>query len=63
LSTKKHIKRNLQAEFGDVLLFENLIETSSVFIVSANLIPLQVTKHIKTLQWKNRTILANIHQL
>ena len=36
LSTKKHIRRNLQAEFGDVVLFENLLETTSVFIVPAN---------------------------
>ena len=49
LSTKKHIRRNLQAEFGDVLLFENLLETTSVFIVPANLIPLQVAKYITTL--------------
>ena len=44
LSTKKHIRRNLQAEFGDVLLFENLLETTSVFIVPANLTPFQVAK-------------------
>jgi len=48
LSTKKHIRRNLQAEFGDVLLFENLLETTSVFIVPANLTPLQVAKYITT---------------
>ena len=49
LSTKKHIRRDLQAEFGDVLLFENLLETTSVFIVPANLTPLQVAKYIVTL--------------
>ena len=49
LSTKKHIRRNLQAEFGDVLLFENLLETASVFIVPANLSPLQVAKYITTI--------------
>ena len=48
-STKKHIRRNLQAEFGDVLLFENLLETTSVFIVPANLSPLQVAKYITTI--------------
>ena len=37
LSTRKHTRRNLQAEFGDVLLFENLVETTSVFIFPANL--------------------------
>ena len=49
LSTKKHIRRNLQAEFGDVLLLENLLETTSVFIVPANLSPLQVAKYITTI--------------
>ena len=34
---KRHIRQNLQAEFGNVLLFENLLETTSVFIVPANL--------------------------
>ena len=43
LSTKKHIRRDLQAEF------ENLLETTSVFIVPANLTPLQVAKYIATL--------------
>ena len=38
LSTNKDIRRNLQAEFGDVLLFENLLETTSVFIVPANFV-------------------------
>jgi len=37
LSTKKHTRQNLQAEFGDVLFFEDLLETTSVFIVLANL--------------------------
>ena len=49
LSTKKHIRRNLQAEFGDDLLFENLLETASVFMVPANLSPLQVAKYITTI--------------
>ena len=49
LSTKKHIRRNLQAEFGDVLVFENLLETASVFVVPANLSPLQVAKNITTI--------------
>ena len=49
LYTKKHIRRNLQAGFGDVHLFENLFETTSVFIVPANLSPLQVAKYITTI--------------
>ena len=49
LSTKKHIGPNLQAEFADVLLFENLLEAPSVFVVPANLSPLQVAKYITTI--------------
>ena len=49
LYTKKHIRRNLQAGFGDVHLFENLFETTSVFIVPANLSPLQIAKYITTI--------------
>ena len=63
LSTKKHIRRNLQTEFGDVLLFENLLETASVFIVPANLSPLQVAKYITTIlleKKKNRTMQASL---
>ena len=68
LSTKKHIRRNLQAEFDDVLLFENLLETTSVFIVPANLSPLQVAKYITTLLLEKQdnasqsSRSANIHQ-
>ena len=43
-STSDGISR--QPILGDVLLFENLLETTSVFIVPANLTPLQVTKYI-----------------
>ena len=49
LSSKKHIRRNLQAEFCNVLLFKNLIATIIVFISPANLIPFQVAKYTTTL--------------
>ena len=49
LSTKKHIRRKLQTEFGDALLVKNLLETASVFIVPANLSPLQLPKCITTI--------------
>ena len=67
LSTKKHIRRDLQAEFGDVLLFENLLETTSVFIVPANLTPLQVAKYLTLLLEKQDNASqssrsANIHR-
>ena len=49
LSTKKHIRQNLQTEFGDGLLFENLLQTASIFIVPANLSPLQLAKYVTTI--------------
>ena len=64
----KHVRRNLQAEFGNVLLFENLLETTSVFILPANLAPLQVTKYITTLLLEKQDNVsqssrsANIHR-
>ena len=45
LSTKKRIRRNLQAEFG----FENLLETTSDFLIPVNFTPLRVAKYITTL--------------
>ena len=45
LSTKTHIRRNLQAEFG----FENLLETANVFLIPVNFTPLRVAKYITTL--------------
>ena len=45
LSTKTHIRRNLQAEFG----FENLLETTSAFLIPVNFTPLRVAKYITTL--------------
>ena len=49
LYTKKQIRRNLQAGFGDAHLLENWFETTSVFIIPANLSPLEVAKYITTI--------------
>ena len=68
LSTRKHIRKNLQAEFGDVILFKNLIETTGVFIVPAYLTPLQIARYITTLLLERQGNAsqsskgANIHQ-
>ena len=48
-STKKHIRRNLQAEFGNVLRFENLLDNASVFLNPAKLTPLQVPRYVTAL--------------
>ena len=64
LSTKTHIRRNLQAEFD----FQNLLETTSVFLIPVNVTSLQVAKYITTLllekqdnaSWSSWS--ANIHR-
>ena len=45
LSTKTHIRWNLQAELG----FGNLLETTSAFLIPVNFTPLRVAKYITTL--------------
>ena len=57
LSTNTHVRRNLQAEFG----FENLLETTSAFLIPVNFTPLRVAKYITTLLLeKNRTMQASL---
>ena len=51
LSTKTHIRRNLPAEFG----FENLLETTSAFLIPVNFTPLRVAKYITTLLLEKKT--------
>jgi len=48
-STKKHIRRNRQAEFGNVLRFENLLDNASVFLIPVKLTPLQVPRYVTAL--------------
>jgi len=60
LSTKKHARQNLQEEFGDVLLFESLLETTSVFIVPANLTHFMQPNAQQPFLWKNRTMQASL---
>ena len=53
------------SQLRPVLLFENLLETTNVFIVFANLLPLQVAKDITTFllkkkKNKNRTMQASL---
>ena len=41
-STKKHIKRNIEAEFNELIKFENLLDNNRVFLNPASLTPVQI---------------------
>jgi hypothetical protein len=45
-STKKHIRRNIEAEFSELLKFEHLLDNTSVFLVPANLTPMEIARNI-----------------
>ena len=48
-STKKHIRRNLEAEFGEMIKFETLLDNKSVFLIPANMTPLETARSIVTI--------------
>ena len=62
LSTKKHVKRKLQTEFGDLILFENLLDTIAVFIVPANSTSLQIARYMTTILLENAKLVGKTHQ-
>ena len=45
-STKKHIRRNIESEFGELIKFESLLENKSMFLVPVNMKPVQTAKDI-----------------
>ena len=48
-STKKHIRRHLEAEFGEMIKFETLLDYKSVFLIPANMTPLEIARNIVTI--------------
>lgn len=48
-STKKHFRRKLEAEFGNLLQFEDLLENNKLFIIPANLSKLQLAREVTQL--------------
>ncbi|XP_078679472.1 uncharacterized protein LOC144915103 [Branchiostoma floridae x Branchiostoma belcheri] len=49
-STKTHIRRNLEVEFGEVLRFEKLFDNSQrVFLIPASLTPMKIAKNVVTI--------------
>ncbi|CAH1248853.1 Hypp8457 [Branchiostoma lanceolatum] len=65
-STKKHIRRHLEAEFGEMLKFETLLDnTPGVFLIPANLTPMKIAKNLLTVMAEDdgpSKKLANIQQ-
>ena len=49
-SSKTHLRRKLEAEFGSLLQFEDLLGNNRVFIIPANLSQLQLAKEVARLQ-------------
>ena len=49
-SSKTHLRRKLQAEFGSLLQFEDLLGYNRAFIIYANLSRLQLAKEVAQLQ-------------
>ena len=45
-STKKHIKRNIEAEFSELIKFENLLDNNRVFLIPASLTPVQIARNV-----------------
>ena len=46
-STKKHIKRNIEAEFNELIKFENLLDNNRVQVLIPNsLTPVQITRNV-----------------
>ena len=46
-STKKHIKRNLEAEFNELIRFENLLDNNRVQVLIPNsLTPVQIVRNV-----------------
>ena len=49
-STKTHLRRKLEAEFGSLLQFEDLLANNRVFVIPENLSRLQLAKEVARLQ-------------
>jgi len=49
-SSKTHLCRKLEAKFGSLLQFEDLLGNNRVFIIPANLSQLQLAKEVARLQ-------------
>ena len=67
-STRKHIRRNIEAEFSELLKFENLLDSTRVSLIPASLTPMQIARNMVTIiraENDNRcamTKMSNIHK-
>lgn len=45
-SAKKRIRRNIEAEFSELLKFENLLDSTREFLIPASLTPVQIARNV-----------------
>ena len=45
-STKTYIKRNIEAEFSELIKFENLLNSNRVFLIPASLTLMQIARNV-----------------
>ena len=64
-STKKHFRRKLEKEFGDLLQFEDLLNNNKLFVLPKNRSKVQVAREVVTVsqQLDNRYTPAKVKEI
>ena len=64
-STKKHFRRKLEKEFGDLLQFEDLLDNNKLFVLPKNLSKVQLAREMVTLsqQLDNRDTPSKVKEI
>lgn len=64
-STKKHMRRKLEVEFGGLLQFEDLLENNKLFVIPDNLSKLQLARDMAKLsqQQENRNVPSKMKEI
>jgi hypothetical protein len=64
-STKKHMRRKLEVEFGGLLQFEDLLENNKLFVIPDNLSKLQLARNVVKMsqQQENRNEPSKIKEI
>ena len=64
-STKKHFRRKLEKEFGDLLQFEDLLNNNKLFVLLKNLSKVQVAREVVTVsqQLDNRDTPSKVKEI
>ena len=64
-STKKHFRRKLEKEFGDLLQFEDLLNNNMLFVLPKNLSKVQLAREVVTVsqQLDNRDTPSKVKEI